>query len=50
MKMELTRDELVKLILGVFPEWNDQIQLDEYDVKGILSILRSVGALKEMRE
>jgi len=42
-RLDLTREELIEYVLQKFPEWNDSIQLDEYDVKGILSILESVG-------
>ncbi len=37
--------QVIELILKEFPSWNDQIELDEYDVRGLLSILGKRGLL-----
>lgn len=41
----MKRSEIIKLILTKFPDWNDQIQLDFYDVAGLMTIIESAGML-----
>lgn len=38
--------EVVAILQEKFPEWNDQITLDEYDLKAIYKILKQAGYLK----
>ena len=42
----MSTEQIVEILLRDFPEWNDQIELDEYDAKAIVLILKKAGVIK----
>ena len=44
--MGITEKDIIEDFLRLWPEYNDQVQLSDLDVKYILIILRKIGLIE----